>query len=87
MDDRIENAVSLARRTIIATRDAEVSFLAAAVAYYAFVSLVPLLLLALAVATTVGGEAFARDVVDEAGSFLTPSGQDVAFEEIGRAHV
>lgn len=82
MNDRLENAVSLVRRTVTATREAEVSFLAAAVAYYAFVSLVPLLLLALAVATTVGGEALARDVVDQAGTFLTPSGQDVAFEAI-----
>jgi len=82
VDDRIENAVSLARRTVVATRDAEVSFLAAAVAYYAFVSLVPLLLLALAIATTFGGEAFARDVVDQAGTLLTSSGQDVAFEAL-----
>jgi YihY family inner membrane protein len=82
VDDRIENAVSLARRTVAATRDAEVSFLAAAVAYYAFVSIVPLLLLALAVATTLGGETFARDVVDQAGTLLTASGEDVAFEAL-----
>lgn len=82
MDDRIEKAVSLARRTISATRDAEVPFLAAAVAYFAFVSLVPLLLLAFAVATAVGGETFAQDVVDQAGTLLTSSGQEVAFEAL-----
>lgn len=82
MNDRVENVVSLARRMVAATREAEVSFLAAAVAYYAFVSLIPLLLLALALATTVGGEAFAHDLVDQAGTFLTSSGQEVAFEAL-----
>jgi YihY family inner membrane protein len=74
--------ISLARRTITAIRDAEASFLAAAVAYYAFVSLVPLLLLALAVATSLGGEAFARGVVDQTSALLTPSGQAVAMEAL-----
>jgi len=82
VNDRIEAAVSLARRTVSATRDAEVSFLAAAVAYFGFVSVVPLLLLALAVGTAVGGEALARDVVEQAGALLTESGQEVAFQAL-----
>lgn len=82
VDDRIETALSLSRRTFNATREAEVSFLAAAVAYFAFVSLIPLLLLAVAVATAVGGEAFAQRVVDQSGTFLTKSGQEVVFEAL-----
>lgn len=82
MDDRLQNAISVGRQIVTVTRDADVSLLAAAVAYYAFVSLVPLLLIALAVATMIGGEAFATEVVDQAGALLTPAGQEVAFEAL-----
>jgi membrane protein len=43
--------VSLVRSVVGVVRDQHLPFLAAAIAYYAFVSLVPLVLLALAVAT------------------------------------
>lgn len=58
-------------------RDEQLTFLAAAIAYYAFVSLFPLALLAVAVATAVGGEALANDVVAVAGETLTPASQEV----------
>ena len=49
------------------------SFLSASIAYYMFVSLLPLLLLGLAIASVLGREAFADQVVNAAGSALTPS--------------
>ncbi len=64
--------IGLARSVIGTARDQQLSFLAAAIAYYAFVSLVPLILLALAVATLVGGGAFATRVVGVLDGFLTP---------------
>lgn len=55
----------------------EVTFLAAAFAYYAFVSLIPLVLLALVVGSLVGGEATAERLVVLAGDFLPPAGEDL----------
>lgn len=52
------------------------TFLAAGVAYYAFVSLVPALLLLLVVATTVFGDALADELLAVAGGFLTPAGEE-----------
>lgn len=58
-------------------RQEEISFLAAAVAYYAFLSLVPATVLALVVATTFGGEELATVVLSSTGEFFTDSGQEV----------
>lgn len=74
------------RRTVTAVvaqaRAARVPFLAAAVAYYGFVSLVPLLLLGLAVGSLLGGEAVATAVVDEVGGLLTPEGESVVRDAV-----
>ena len=68
---------AVARALVSAVQDSPLTMLAAGIAYYAFVSLLPLLLLSLAVATAVGGESFALAVVDGLGGVLSPSGQDV----------
>ncbi|WP_262179360.1 YihY/virulence factor BrkB family protein [Haloarcula laminariae] len=64
--------VSVGRELVSAVRTQQVSFLAASIAYYMFVSLLPLLLLGLAVATFLGGTAFANQVVSAVGEALTP---------------
>jgi len=66
-------AVSVARHVVRTVREEEVSFLAAGIAYYMFVSLLPLLLLTLVVGTLVGGEAFANSIVAAAGDVLSPT--------------
>lgn len=59
-------------------RDRKLTFLAAAITYYALASIVPLLLLALALASLLGGEAFMEALIRERlGSALSESGQDV----------
>lgn len=65
------------RRVGGVARERNITFLAASVAYYAFVSLVPLLLLVLVVGNLVGGESFARLLVRRVESLLSSSGQDV----------
>ena len=55
--------------------ESRVSLLAAAIAYYSFISMVPLVVLGVAVATTVGAEAFADQVVALAAELLTPEGE------------
>ncbi len=49
-------------------------------AYYAFVSTIPLMLLAVAVASFVGGDAMADRVADMLSQQLSPSGQDLVRE-------
>jgi membrane protein len=67
----------------------EISFLAAGFAYYAFVSLIPLVLLALVVGSLLGGEETAQRLILVAGDFLPPAGEDLVTEalttESGRA--
>ncbi|MEF8776405.1 MAG: YihY/virulence factor BrkB family protein [Haloarculaceae archaeon] len=60
-----------AREVLAALRRERLSFLAAALSYYAFVSAVPLLLLAFALASALGGEAFADAVVGVARNPLS----------------
>jgi membrane protein len=52
-------------------------FLAASVAYYAFVSLMPLALLVIVVGSLVGGQAFADLVIRQVASSLSTSGERV----------
>ena len=66
-------AVSVARTVVRTVREEEISFLAAGIAYYMFVSLLPLLLLGLVVGTVVGGPTFAVRIVSVAGAVLTPA--------------
>jgi YihY family inner membrane protein len=73
---------SVPRRLAREARDAQVTFLAAAIAYYAFVSLVPLLLVALAVGTALGGERVADAVVAAVGDVLTPGGRELLTEAL-----
>ncbi|OAQ54559.1 hypothetical protein HTG_03110 [Natrinema mahii] len=69
--------------------DRDLTFLAAGFAYYAFVSLIPLVLLALVVGSLLGGEAAAERLITVAGDFLPASGADLVTEalttESGRA--
>ena len=70
------SGLARARLVVDAARDQQVTFLAAGVAYYAFVSLVPALLLLLVVATTVFGDALATELLASVGEFLTPAGEE-----------
>lgn len=80
-------------RTVVATTTAvihrakavDITFLSAAIAYYAFVSLLPALLLLLVVATTLGGVEFADRLVTLTGGFLTPAGREAVTAAIANA--
>lgn len=61
----------LARSLVVVVRDQQLGFLAAAIAYYAFVSVFPLVLVALAVASAVAGQTFAAEVVALASGLLS----------------
>ncbi|GAB3039865.1 YihY/virulence factor BrkB family protein [Natronobiforma cellulositropha] len=80
-----ETATSVLRTA----KDREITFLAAGFAYYAFVSVIPLVLLALVVGSIVGGQDLATRLVDAAGDALPAAGDELLTEalttETGRA--
>jgi len=66
MNQRASRFVDVSRTTVRAVRSDQITFIAASLSYYAFISLVPLLLLGLVVASAVGGEQFAVGLADRA---------------------
>jgi len=76
-DGALRRAVAVARGVGRRTSDGDVAFLAAGVAYYAFVSLLPAAVSALVVAGSLGGRRPADAVVAAAGGVLTEAGQTV----------
>lgn len=77
MHERATQALSTGRTVLEVVRRSPLTLLAAAIAYYAFVSLLPLSLLALSVASTLGGDALAESVVRQLSGTLTPSGEEL----------
>ncbi|WP_435097183.1 YihY/virulence factor BrkB family protein [Halorubrum sp. N11] len=78
-------ALGTVRRVVDVAIDRQVTFLAAAIAYYAFVSLIPALLLLVVVATAVFGEVIASELLTAAGDFLTPTGRETIAAAISSA--
>jgi YihY family inner membrane protein len=79
---RLQQTASFGRNVVDVGRSRQVTFLAAGIAYYAFVSLVPLLLLLLVVASVFGGETLADRVVSAVGEILTPTGTDLVRDSL-----
>jgi len=82
MSQTVERGRVAARALLRGVRDSRLTFLAAAVAYYAFVSLVPLFLVSLAVGSSLFGEELATFAVETAGGALAPSGEDLLRDAI-----
>jgi len=78
----LERSRTVVTTTVGIVRDRQVEFMAAAIAYYALVSLFPLLLLTLAVTSLVGGQNFADSVVVTLGDTLSPVAQDVIYDTL-----
>ncbi len=66
-------------------RNKNVPFMAGSIAYSAFVSLLPLVLLLVIAASILGGDRMAAHVRRLTESYLTPSGQSLVAESIGQA--
>lgn len=76
MSARIRNGVTVARSVARVAKEREITFLAASLSYYTFVSLIPLLVTAVIAAAFVGGDAFRESVLDLAGRYLLPTARD-----------
>ncbi|WP_306053588.1 YihY/virulence factor BrkB family protein [Natronococcus wangiae] len=69
-------------RLVRLARTEQLTLLAAGVAFYGFLSLVPLMLLSLAIAASIGGEVLAARVTAAADDVLTPSAQQLLAESL-----
>ncbi|MFB6113442.1 MAG: YihY/virulence factor BrkB family protein [Halodesulfurarchaeum sp.] len=78
---RYRSRIELARTVLAETRHRQISFLAAAIAFYGFVSIVPLLLLAIAVGSAVGLP-IGRVTLDLTEQVLTPSAQGSLLDAV-----
>ena len=76
MEERLRGVSPTFAAVVGVVQDRNITFLAGSLAYYAFVSLIPLFLLVLVAASTVGSEAFADRMVALTQGFLTPDAQD-----------
>jgi membrane protein len=68
--------MSTIRSVVALARDRNITYHSASVAYYAFVSIIPLVLLAVAIASFVGGQSLATQVTNMLGQQLSSSGQE-----------
>ena len=82
LDSRVDTTVELVLAVVEILRREETSFLAAGIAYYVFVSLVPASMLLFAVASLVGGEALAGAVLDAFGEILSPVGREFVRDSL-----
>lgn len=74
---RLVAALAAGRATVLLARDARVPLLAASVAYFAFISLVPLMLLVLVAATVLGRADLALATIREGTELFSPTVADV----------
>lgn len=74
--------MSTVRSIVNLVRDRNITYLAAAIAYYAFVSIIPLMLLAMAVASFVGGQALAERMSSMLSQQLSSSGQQIVMQTL-----
>lgn len=81
----VGEAASFARAAATLYRESEVPFMAGSVAYSAFVSLLPLVLLGLLVGSALGGERLSDYVLGVAGAYLTTAGRQLVTDAITRA--
>ena len=82
MTHLVRDPIGTGRAILTQAREARLSFVAAATAYYAFVSIFPLALLVVAVGTLLGGEALAERIVAGVAGVLSPSGQSLLEDAI-----
>jgi len=82
LDARVDSTAELVGAVVGLLRREETSFLAAGIAYYAFVSLVPASMLLFALASLVGGAALAETVLEASGEVLSPVGREFVRESL-----
>ncbi|WP_411965134.1 YihY/virulence factor BrkB family protein [Haloferax sp. YSMS24] len=82
MSAQLRNLVSVTRTVVETIQEKEITFLAASISYYTLVSLIPLLVLGVIVATAVGGEELEMQLQSLVEQYLVPAGQDLVNEAL-----
>ncbi|AGN01103.1 hypothetical protein L593_05770 [Salinarchaeum sp. Harcht-Bsk1] len=82
MNDVARRGWATAAAVFETARNAQLTFLAAAIAYYAFVSIVPLLALVVVLSTAIGGEALVQEALDRTDTVLTDQTQELLFNAL-----
>ncbi|KAB1186923.1 MULTISPECIES: YihY/virulence factor BrkB family protein [Haloferax] len=82
MSAQIRNLVPVGRSVVDTIREKEITFLAASISYYTLVSLIPLLVLGVIVATAIGGEDLEMQLQLLINQYLLPSGQGLVEEAL-----
>jgi membrane protein len=80
-----KDTVQVVRDIVRESQAKEVPFMAGSIAYSAFVSLLPLVLLLMIAASVLGGESLANHVQLVTESYLSPSGQSLLADSISQA--
>ncbi|WP_336003434.1 YihY/virulence factor BrkB family protein [Halorientalis halophila] len=82
---RVGDVTAVVREIAAEFRERDVSFMAGSLAYSAFVSLLPLLLLVVLVLSWLGGDQLVAIVMTMTRRYLSPAGQSVLFDSLTRA--
>lgn len=82
MRESVSTTVELTRQVLRHAQSEQVTFLAAGIAFYAFLSIFPILLLALALGSLLGGETFAETIVGQVSDVLTPQTETLLAEAL-----
>ncbi|QSG14397.1 YihY/virulence factor BrkB family protein [Halapricum desulfuricans] len=80
--DPLEETISTIRAVVTLGVDRNLTFLAAGIAFYAFISIIPLILLAVAVASFIGGDALVGRVTGMLSQQLSSAGQDSVTQSL-----
>jgi|GEM_PF-208121 len=82
MDRLLRRAVSVGRAIVHEIRTERITFMAGSIAYHAFVSLLPLLLLVLAVVAALDRPEIEQGIISLAAALLSPGAGDVLVAEL-----
>jgi len=82
MDRRVRRALTVGRAVVHELRAERVTFMAGSIAYHAFVSILPLLLLVLAAVSAVGQSGIERGIIDLTRAALTPGAAGALVAEL-----
>lgn len=82
MSGKTQRAVTLGRAIVSEVRSENVTFMAGSIAYHAFVSLLPLLLLVLAVVSAVGNQSIENSIIAITEAVLTEGASQTLIREL-----
>jgi len=85
LPDRVGDATTVGRVIVAEFRERDVPFMAGSLAYSAFVSLLPLLLLIVIALSWIGGDELVTVVLSLTRQYLSPAGQNVVYDALTRA--